>query len=148
MRLIGHFTDEKLAYEFHYFLLREGIQNSYEIHSDSQGAVYHIWVVDEDELPNALHWLDLYQQNPHDPRFQKSPEVTLSSPSKVLQPNIKIKSSPVPPNKSLSLTFCLIVICSVLFFLNSLQQYSLTKTYGQIALEIGMTVVINQHAQK
>ena len=139
MRVIGYFKDEKLAYGLHHFLLQEGIENKCEAALDSatKETTYHIWIIDEDALPAALEWLSIYQNNPDDPRFRLVKPVT-PAPSSAKW-HVKIDPVKKQPKKGMTLTFLIIFLCSLLFFINTLQQYSLEKNKGVIALQLGMT---------
>lgn len=134
MRLIGHFKEEKEAFEFHDFLLRQGIQNSYETALDGKETVYNVWVLNEEDLQTALDWVRRYQENPQDDKFQEG-----KSAFTPRSHHVKIDVRKKTPQKGLTLTVWIIVICSVLFFMNTMQQYSLETKKGEIALQLGMT---------
>ena len=71
MRLIGTFETEKEAYAFYFFLLKQGIQNIYEAHTDpeKERKEYFLWIYDEEDFQTASDWLNHYKQNPQDPQF-------------------------------------------------------------------------------
>ncbi|MFS8564080.1 MAG: rhomboid family intramembrane serine protease [Rhabdochlamydiaceae bacterium] len=141
MRLISHFKDGKLAYALHHFLLQEGIESSCDMELDpDKETIYRIWIIDEEALPAALEWLKIYEQNPNDPRFHiVKPVTSTHSPESTSKRHIKIDASKKQPKKGMTLTLFVIFLCSLLFFINTLQQYSLEKSKGPIALQIGMT---------
>ena len=143
MRLIADFKDEKLAYQFHYFLLQEGIGNLYDSapSSTTQEKIYHIWIIEEGDMPAALDWLSRYQQNPDDLRFHKEIDVksSVAPPGQPFGWKIKVDAKKKPPQKKAPLTLLIIVVCSLLFFINSMQQRALETKYGKIALQLGVT---------
>ena len=68
MRLIGTVKGEKKAYQFYSFLQEEKIECSYEPDSHQEDC-FQFWVMHEDEIETAAHWLEEFQKNPEDPRF-------------------------------------------------------------------------------
>ncbi len=137
MRLLGHFTDEKLAYQLHYFLLQKGIQNSYDIAVDqaTQEKTYHIWIIEEEDMTAALEWLQKYEPNPHDVQFH-SPQI---SPEIAPRLNVKIDVKKKHSHQRSPLTLLIIILCSILFLINSIQQETIEKKQGKIALQLGVT---------
>jgi GlpG protein len=133
MRLIGHFKDENQAFEFHAFLLREGIQNSYDAAPDVKETIYHVWITEEEDFSAAVEWFKRYQESPQDPRFQegKSQVITPVRP-------IKIDTRKKQPKKGLTLTVWIILVCSVLFFINFLQRETL-KNKGEVPYQLVFT---------
>lgn len=143
MRLLSHFTDEKLAYQLHYFLLKEGIQNSYEValNPTDQTKIYHIWIIDEEDRQAALEWLKKYEQNPHDPQFHKQIEIKSSQTDHSFQEETKQGHQKKYAKKKTPFTLFIIAVCSILFLINSIQQETLEKKQGAIALQLGVTAL-------
>ena len=71
MRLIGTFETEKEAYAFYFFLLKQGIQNIYEAHTDpeKERKEYFLWIYDEEDFQTASDWLNHYKQTLKIPNF-------------------------------------------------------------------------------
>lgn len=89
MRLIHIFNDEKHARMCAAFLSKESIENELDIttntdwgSSDYGTVTCKLWIIDEDKMDAAREWLDLFLQNPDDPRFQ----IKKSIPETVLEP--------------------------------------------------------------
>ncbi len=107
MRLIGTLNDKQSALAFSHFLDLKGIAHQLDIQTDNDwgGPNYgssqcHIWIVDEDQVEEALKWLHLFINNPQDPLFQFSTNSSLASlsekPGTTLPPSPPSSSSPKP----------------------------------------------------
>lgn len=146
MRLLSDFDNEKQAYALYSFLLKEGIQNTYEPFIDPQTKEqrYHIWIIDEDDFYAAEEFLARYRSAPDDPIFQKEPPLPLTGapgPAPSKPPEWKFNIS-IPPRKhmlAMGLTRMVIVVCGFLFLWNSLQEANLIKSRGAIAQQVGLT---------
>lgn len=106
MRLIATFENQDLGRLFSAFLSQKKIANHYE-----EGG--KVWVYDEDQVPEAFRWLELFEKNPHDPQFVVAPAITplfKEDPDKII---------PLPKNvgreESYPLTMAVIFLCSLLF---------------------------------
>src|SRR5947207_13069422 len=67
MRVIGHLATQTSASKFSDFLLVQGIRNIVE---EEEGH-WAIWIHSEDEIPKAKSFLDAFQANPRDSRFNQ-----------------------------------------------------------------------------
>jgi len=67
MRMIGHLDSGVKARSFSDYLTVKGIENSVETEKDGTWAV---WIHSEEELKWAKDLLNLFQQNPADPKYQ------------------------------------------------------------------------------
>lgn len=126
MRFLGHIPHSHQATELHYFLQSEGIKTLLE-HTPPQGGTPQpssLWVLDEDDLPQAEHWFEAFQQDPDNPMFyghlkearqmeaaelegtpQHSSEISMRASS---QPNqMRDKTTPV--------TLAILFLCTLLF---------------------------------
>jgi len=149
MRLVGDFDKEKEAYVFYAFLLKEGIENTYEPFQDKKSGHkrYHVWIYDEDEYEPALDWLERYRTHPNDPLFQDvqqpiistTPEEYPESDIEDMEWNTKVKIKPKLHRAALSLTNLLIVLCAALFLWNNLQEAEILKAKGPLAVQISFT---------
>lgn len=77
MRLIGTLDNEQRALQFSLFLQRKGIIHQMDISPNRDwgnenygSATCNIWIYDEDQVPDAMKWYELFTSNPHDPEFQ------------------------------------------------------------------------------
>jgi GlpG protein len=68
MRVIGHLATETSARRFSDFLLVQGIHNL----AEEENGSYAIWIHSEDEIPKAKEYLQAFNANPKDPRFNHS----------------------------------------------------------------------------
>src|ERR1051325_2697403 len=67
MRVIGHLANQTSASKFSDFLLVQGIRNAVE---EEEGH-WAIWIHSEDEIPKAKSFLEAFQANPRDARFNQ-----------------------------------------------------------------------------
>ena len=156
MRLIGTFATEKEAYHFYSFLLKEGIQNIYELGSEEQTGAkqYRIWVYDEEDLDMALRWLDTYRSHPDDPRFETPPPPVLMTPPTPAYSEISekedLKWQSIPPSRlkmrrfSFVLTRLVIIVCGILFLWNGREEVNLLEQEGPVAVDIAMTPLMRE----
>ncbi len=130
MRLVARIAEEKQAFAFYSFLLKEGIKNIYESHADpeTKEKLYYIWIEDEDQYEVALRWYEDFAEHPDDPKFKapiiiKQPE---PEPSPTPERKEQLRNSPIKRFKA-PLTKWIIILCAVLYFLNGMQQASQAK---------------------
>lgn len=141
MRLVSTLNDQKQAHILSNFLASEGIENKLEITSNSDwGSSSYgdisckIWILDEDLVPSATQWIEKFKTNPQDPLFK-------NATIKVLPPSDTPPEQPASPSfdrrtyrkptefaqvKSTKLTFYLLLICILLFFIDKTTEPDLT----------------------
>lgn len=136
MRLIGKLENEKEAYAFYSFLLKEGVENVYEAKMDKElgKLAYYMWIVDEDNLEKSEQLLEEFKSNPSDSKYQ----ATLSSQPGNTPPKIPFSvQNPKPrvlaPRKSLmqrknGLTKLIVLICVIFFIWDGFQKVTITRT--------------------
>lgn len=142
MRLIGDFKDEKEMYGFHAFLLKEGVQNTFEPFKDpsSKEIRYHVWITEEDDFDKACGWYEELKKNPSDPRFQRRKEDIIIPRPPIRAPKdwkVHVKMRKVPPR--LTLTNFIIFVCVLLYFINGFQASQIQERKGAVSLELGLT---------
>ncbi|MDN3506006.1 MAG: rhomboid family intramembrane serine protease [Simkaniaceae bacterium] len=147
MRLIGHLENEKQAFVFYSFLLTEGIHSTYEKTNENVA----IWIYEEDATEVAQQYLQEFIQNPSDPKYAKVdfPKVPPQPPDLIAEEKeTETRKVSLPPEtrkiRSYPLTYFVIFLCVLLYFLNSMQQYKMVQEDGPVAVLIGMTP-IQQH---
>ncbi|MES2344937.1 MAG: rhomboid family intramembrane serine protease [Chlamydiota bacterium] len=142
MRLVATFEQEKEAFEFSLFLKKQEIPSSYEPQADpSTGALrYLVWIVNEEDIEDALLWAEKFRQNPQDPLFiMQSPGFIPPSGS---VDDLKIKVDDMPKFRSrLTLTNLLIVLCGLLFFWNAAEEAEIVQSQGLLALQMELTPI-------
>ena len=151
MRLIGTFATEKEAYQFYSFLLKEGVQNIYELGTEEGTGLkqYRIWIYDENDLETAQKWLEKYKENTNNPDFQAPPPPVVIVPPTPAYAEISEKEDQkwqsIPSARfkmrrfSFVLTRFVIIMCGILFVWNGRQESKLLETKGAVAEEIAMT---------
>ncbi len=132
MRLIGGFDNEKQAHHFSCFLLKEGIENTYE-----KGS-FRIWVEEEDDAERASGWLEKFKENPNDPIFSDislSPKVIATEAKKHLAFKVKVEMG----SFRFSFTHFIIILCTFLFIWNQMEEISIKEYYGPVGEELTLT---------
>jgi GlpG protein len=123
MRLINSTEDLKKGAEFSSFLTRRGIQNQMEIVSDTDWGSSNygvksckIWIIDEDQVAEALQVLNQFLENPNNPEFFSQNSLTPINPF-LQQKLIKIAKTPPPPNQQPlgKITLFLLITCTLIF---------------------------------
>lgn len=132
MRLIGEFKDEKLAFGFQAFLKKENIQSVY----DSNKTGFRLWVVEEDDFDKALALYQEWEKNPHDDRYEVKQEKV--QPAVFASPRWKIQMVRKHVS-SFSINNLIILICGLLFILNTIQENRIISQKGAAARELSFT---------
>lgn len=132
MRLVGTIRTESQAYGFHAFLLKQNIQNLYESFKDpeTKEMAYHIWVIDEDDCDKAVAFLREFESAPLEARFQHVKEE--KPPAPIITSATQAKHLLRRP---FFLTNFLILICSLLFFLDLMQREKIFEKQGKSSLK-------------
>lgn len=76
MRLIGTLNDPKRGLDFSHFLGRKGIVHHIEVATDKDWGSSNygtskcdVWIYEEDDVDQAVQWLEEFQANPQNPLF-------------------------------------------------------------------------------
>jgi GlpG protein len=131
MRLIGKLKGDKEAYKFFLFLQGEGIECSYEP-VPSEEETFQFWVMHEDEIENAMHWLEEFKKNTNDPRFETKPHPIDTEGVAVTQEErqeaaLRILKERRFRRPRMPLTRLIVLICALLFIWNGYQMADLAK---------------------
>jgi GlpG protein len=126
MRLITTFDSDSVGHRFSSFLLEKKIANRYEPFLDeNRSEHYRIWVYDEDQVPDAYRWLELFEKQPNDPQFIVKPKIV------PLFEKEEDKIIPIPKKPGRSehapLTYFLIALCGFFFIWTQLTSPQLHK---------------------
>ncbi len=124
MRLIGVLHNQNDARRFSKYLKKQGIdatcEASLEVETDQ--ITYQCWVHDEDQIEKALADFLKFKEHPSDPVFDE-----------VIEDVVEEKKEDFPqkvaPMRKIATPFTsfIIALCSVIFILNLLQEYSLLR---------------------
>ena len=140
MRLIGEFKDERQAFGFQAFLQKEGIQSLYDSGKDAADLpIYRLWIIEEDDFDKAWAFYQEWQKDPHDVRFEPTKDKIEAAAPKAEPPKWKVRMAAKRPGSSFSLNNFIILLCGLLYFLNSLQEGAILKQKGIEALQVGFT---------
>lgn len=139
MRLVGVLPEEKLAFQFSNFLTKEGIENHLEASQapEDKKISYAVWVIEEDQFEKAHQCFEEFQRDPQQPKFQVSatppppPSEKKSSESSESEP-VELKDLPRRPRMryTFTMTGLFIMICVVVYFLNSFQELKINNERG------------------
>lgn len=134
MRLVASFEKEDRARRFSLFLEKEKIENSYEVTYDrkQRKTLYNIWVHNEDDLAKAIKYYEEFVSDPTNHRYdvklediapKKDEEVPMPKPQHI----DPVAAKRIFPYK---VTYFLLLLCVVLFFVNFMQGINLLKKYN------------------
>lgn len=119
MRLLCSIKNVQHGHQLHDLLKREGINSELEVlvNTDWGSEQYgdrscNIWIIEEDQFPAALKWLQIFEDNPDDPRLlAEQASVETPEPELIIEtPEVGVKPRPVG-----FITFYLIILCTILF---------------------------------
>lgn len=144
MRLIKTFQEERKGLAFLAFLRERGIQSQVDIQTNTDWGsanygqhVLNLWIEEEENVPEALKWLNLFENNPEDPIFNLVSYSNSATPSAADEPAV----SPITEIPSQSqgqhsipwekqpmgiVTRLLLFICTLLLLLTQLMLPSQT----------------------
>lgn len=150
MRLIGTFTEEEKLERFRAFLSKEGIESTYDTSVDKK--LFSLWIINEDVFDQASAWYQDFLNDPKAERFegaktpislfpnsQKASIQNEAEPSSPSQARLKWKiggsftrvSSSIAV-KRFSLTYYLILLCTLLFIISIQQASQLEQEEGEV----------------
>ncbi|HTL59563.1 MAG TPA: rhomboid family intramembrane serine protease [Candidatus Limnocylindrales bacterium] len=124
MRLIGHLATESTARTFGDYLYVQGIENRIEQQQEDGWA---IWVNDEDKLEGAAQLLEDFRTNPSDPKYQTQAKGAAAlraeeeKSQEAYRKRLRERRHLFRPLSGYGfgpLTFALIVISAIVFFLS------------------------------
>lgn len=143
MRLIGDFKDERQVFGFQLFLKKEGIQSLYDSTKDDQGEpVYRFWIIEEDDFDKAWAFYQEWQKDPHDIRFEPTKDKIVepaAPPANTPHSKWKVRMAVPRRSSSFSLNNFIILLCGLIFMLNSMQERNIIAQKGIEALQVGFT---------
>ncbi|MGM0440382.1 MAG: rhomboid family intramembrane serine protease [Chlamydiota bacterium] len=137
MRLIGKINTRRDALEFTHYLLKQGIESTFEAY-DGKGP-YNIWIYDEDQLIIAQKLLEDFIVDPNhyiDKERLKAPpeqQPTASETKRVHTTNLNTAS---PPRISFGrITLTILALCLIIFIWSEISTPQYGASPGVNALE-------------
>jgi GlpG protein len=114
MRLIGYVKGEYEAERFSSYLKKQGIDSKFEpsMNSQTKEISYGCWILDEDQIQEALGYFAQFQQNPLDSQYD---------PPLVIKP-LEREIPPAAAQKKHFFTMFIVALCTFIFFMNYLQE--------------------------
>ena len=139
MRLIGTIQGEKEAYQFSSFLKEEEIEYSCEP-DISEENTFRFWVMDEDQLEVASHWLEEFKKSPGDPRFETKAhpidtQGVSAGQSEKREDFVRKIHTQKLRRQRMPLTRLMVVLCVILFFWNQQQSKALPQKSAEVGFE-------------
>lgn len=124
MRVVGTISHENQARRFSHYLTTQHIANSCEVSFDpaSGQMSYQIWVHDEDKIDVANALFEKFQKSPFDPQFDAP---IIEEPEPVIEEEEPVVVA--PRRFKTWVTNFFLGLCSLVFFLNTLQEIPLRK---------------------
>ncbi len=124
MRLVGTLAHENDARRLTYYLASQGISNRCEVifEAATTQMSYQIWVHEEDKIQIAASIFKEFERHPSDHKF----DAPAPAPEPPSEPIVE-EDVPPPHRFKAHLTHFLISLCALVFFLNMLQQASLSQ---------------------
>lgn len=128
MRNIGKILSETEALRFSSYLKRKGILHACEasFETPTQYVSYEVWVHDEDRLDEAKLAFETFLQNPADIAFDIPLEEQISE-EEIVSAEPELVEEPLVKRLPSYFTKLMIVLCSLVFFMNTYQEIPLLK---------------------
>lgn len=127
MRLLINLNDQKQGYALSAYLTKEGFENKLELTPDTDwgspdfgNVSCKIWVIDEDHFDEAKKIAEDFSANPADARYYGSQKPASIAPKPLINPLKPPAPKVVKLEPMGSLTFYLIVLCSLILFFSEL----------------------------
>lgn len=142
MRIVYTSNDQKKALILSSFLTSKEIENQLDISTETDWGspnysdrTCRIWVIDEDQLETAAHWIEIFQKDPNNPIFHEAthkgapyliPEA-IKDKTTVHKSNKATYSIPTPASQPLgTITLYILLTCCLLFFITEMTEPSFT----------------------
>jgi GlpG protein len=143
MRFLTSFPDERKAFACTNYFQEKEIAAIYEPVGEGEKTQFSIWIVDEDDYEKAQVALVEFEQLGSGEifRFERPKTPPLSKIVSNDKESLRVQFEPDRPLRKgrYGLTYCLIILCGVLFFWNLVQETKLVQEEGAIALQLGLT---------
>ncbi len=120
--MVGTLLNENLAHRLSHYLANQGIANKCEVTFDSATGhmSYQLWVHDEDRLAEAFSIMEEFQKNASHPKFDAP--ITQEP-----EPQVPTQDLPPPRRFKTHVTHFFLSLCTLVFFLTTLQEIPLRK---------------------
>ncbi len=128
MRNIGKIQSEQEALRFSSYLKRKGILHTCEasFEGPSNYVCYEVWAHDEDRLDEAKQDFETFLKNPSDPAFD-IPLTEQISEEEMMTAETEPVPEPLSKRLASYFTKLIILLCSLVFFMNTYQEIPLLK---------------------
>jgi len=141
MRLIGTIDNPQLCEQFSAYLNSAGIEHTVDLEfnkdwgSDEYGsAACQIWVIDEDQVDQAIDDLEEFRKHPEHEKFQVTagkrlfpPGVETLKPDQIITPGPKTPPPPIQKRSTGRVTKNLILLCVVLFIFSAISAPKINR---------------------
>lgn len=125
MRVVGTLAHENEAQRLKFYFNKLGIGSSFDVSFNAENGQmsYQVWVHEEDKVAEAQAIFHDFKKHPNDSRFDAPPP----EPEPVIVDETPEEEKPPIHRFKAHITHFLIALCSILFFLNTLQEIPLRQ---------------------
>lgn len=133
MRIIKIFEKEKIAQRFSLFLQKKEIASTVEmkVEESTNKFSYELWVHDEDKIQEALGYLEEFEKDPQNPKFDVSLESIV--PAQELPQEFFEEKKDEKPAVRTILTSFFLFLCIFIYLLNYYQEIEIRKKNPKIS---------------
>ena len=133
MRIVSSFDKEQTARRFSLFLQKQGIENTIDIELDveTKNFFYQIWVIEEEKVPLAKEFLEEFNKNPKDSKFDVSIKEILPQQSE--QSEIKPLSQIKASRYHYKITSAILFLCIFVYLINYYQEMRIRKSNPKLS---------------
>ena len=126
MRLIKTFEKEEEGRRFSLFLKKEGIENTLDVEIDdkTKNFFYSIWVHSEDLLNKSKKYLNEFEEDPKNPKFEVS---SIEEPKEEKEEGIVEEIPEKRRGGRFFLTNFFLFLCVFIYFINLFQEFDARK---------------------
>jgi GlpG protein len=133
MRIIKIFEKEKVAQRFSLFLQKKEIVSTVEmkVEESTNKVSYELWVHDEDKIQEALGYLEEFEKDSQNPKFDVSLETIV--PTQVLPEEVFEEKKDEKPALRTTLTSFILFLCIFIYLFNFYQEIEIRKKNPKIS---------------
>lgn len=128
MRLIGTLANENSARRIASYLKQKGVDSNCEISFDvNTGQMsYQLWIFDEDKIASAAADFERFQKEPSNAEFDAPIALRIEEEDPVPKDEETVESRGVASKKT-PLTFAFLMLCTLIFLYNGIQQFPMRE---------------------
>lgn len=155
MRLITTIEDQVKGAALSAFLTTQNILNQLELVTDTDwgstgygNVTCRIWVIDEDQVPQAMQFAEEFRQNPNDTKFAvpdaRRPPPLIIKPAVVQQAKVRVPARKFEQQPLGMVTVAVLFICALLFMIQQVTAPEIQKLPAGIPYTPVVTPTVNK----